>query len=293
MPQRRSKPPRTLRGMRPSAGLRVWYRKKLIEMVDEMQASIMWWLRAKYKSAGVIAQDAMVRADDPMAGEPEPKPDSDAGSVSPPVDMLQEEMARLREQWQTYFDKTAEGLAETFARKAAGDVAVNTKEVLKDLGLTVKMQITPAMKQAYEGVIGEQIGLIRNLSQQHLAEIERAVMVSVQRGRDLEYLTNELQTRYGITRRRAEFIARDQNNKATSTLTVARDIDIGFTHGIWMHSHAGKKPRKSHVEAHGKEFELKKGMFLDGKWIFTGQEPNCRCWYKPVPPAYLTGKKQA
>jgi SPP1 gp7 family putative phage head morphogenesis protein len=109
-------------------------------------------------------------------------------------------------------------------------------------------------------------------------------MRSVARGRDLSYLTDELQKRYGITRRRAALIARDQNNKATSVMQAARQQSLGITQGIWKHSHAGKEPRPSHVKADGKVFELSKGMYLDGKWVMPGEEINCRCTWSPVIP---------
>ena len=136
--------------------------------------------------------------------------------------------------------------------------------------------------------IGEQVGLIRSIAEQHLGNVQRLVMESVSRGRDLHYLSVELRKRYGITKRRAALIARDQNNKATATLQSARQLEMGITHGIWRHSHAGKEPRPSHVKADGEKFDLRKGMFLDGKWTLPGHEINCRCWYSPI----LTGKPE-
>ncbi|ELV4297825.1 phage head morphogenesis protein, partial [Salmonella enterica] len=88
--------------------------------------------------------------------------------------------------------------------------------------------------------------------------------------------------RYGITRRRAALIARDQNNKATSVMQSARQRSVGITEGIWRHSRAGKTWRPSHVKANGKRFDLRKGMFLDGKWVLPGEEINCKCGWEAV-----------
>lgn len=109
-------------------------------------------------------------------------------------------------------------------------------------------------------------------------------MQSVGRGRDLKTLTDELEKRYGITRRRAALIARDQNNKATSVMQSARQRSVGITEGIWRHSRAGKTWRPSHVKANGKRFDLRKGMFLDGKWVLPGEEINCKCGWEAVIP---------
>ncbi|ELZ1101181.1 TPA: phage head morphogenesis protein, partial [Escherichia coli] len=85
-------------------------------------------------------------------------------------------------------------------------------------------------------------------------------------------------------RRRAETIARDQNNKATAVIQSERQKKLGITKGIWRHSHAGKQPRPSHVKADGKEFDLDKGLYLDGEWVLPGEAINCRCTWSPVIP---------
>ena len=140
------------------------------------------------------------------------------------------------------------------------------------------------MNNALQATIAENVGLIRSIPEKYFTEVEGLVMRSVARGRDLSYLTDELQKRYGITRRRAALIARDQNNKATSVMQAARQQSLGITQGVWRHSHAGKEPRPSHVKADGKVFELSKGMYLDGKWVMPGEEINCRCTWSPVIP---------
>ena len=165
----------------------------------------------------------------------------------------------------------------------------------KASGAAVAMDASPAVfmrdamkklakrwTKAFDNV--SHVGLIRSIPEKYFNEVEGLVMRSVARGRDLSYLTDELQKRYGITRRRAALIARDQNNKATSVMQAARQQSLGVTQGVWKHSHAGKEPRPSHVKADGKVFELSKGMYLDGKWVMPGEEINCRCTWSPVIP---------
>lgn len=116
----------------------------------------------------------------------------------------------------------------------------------------------------------------------NLAQIETLVTQSVQTGRDLATLTDELKTRFNITDRRAKLIARDQNNKATQLITRQRQQDLGITQAVWKHSHAGKVPRASHVKADGQVYDLNKGLFLDNKWTYPSVEINCRCFSRPV-----------
>nr|WP_277347156.1 phage minor head protein [Collimonas pratensis] len=132
--------------------------------------------------------------------------------------------------------------------------------------------------------MSEQVGLIKSIASQHLTEVQGLVMRSVADGRDLGTLAKGLEDRYGITKRRAALIARDQNNKATATITRVRQDSLGITEAVWMHSHAGKHPRPSHVAANGKRYTIKEGMYLDGVWTWPGREIGCRCISKSVIP---------
>ena len=48
-----------LRAIKPNAGIRAKYRKRMVSLLDEMQRSVVWWLRAEYRKQETrIAQDA-------------------------------------------------------------------------------------------------------------------------------------------------------------------------------------------------------------------------------------------
>ena len=114
-------------------------------------------------------------------------------------------------------------------------------------------------------------------------------MRSVARGGDLKQLTDDLEKHGRVTRRRAEFIARDQNGKSLGALTRIRSMESGVTQGIWMHTGGAREPRPSHVKA-GRDkvvFDLATGWpdpALDGKLIWPGSEINCGCLFRPVIP---------
>ena len=260
--KRKKKPARkTIKAVRSNAGVEAWYRRQLDKQVQEMQASVVYWLSANYRASGAaVAMDA-----------------------SPAV-MMRNAMQKLAKRWTRRFDDMAQKLADRFANDAMKNADASLATAFKDAGFTVEFKMTSQMNNALQATIAENVGLIRSIPEKYFTEVEGLVMRSVARGRDLSYLTDELQKRYGITRRRAAFIARDQNNKATSVVQSARQQALGITQGIWKHSHAGKEPRPSHVKADGKVFELSKGMYLDGKWVMPGEEINCRCTWSPVIP---------
>lgn len=51
---------------------------------------------------------------------------------------------------------------------------------------------------------------------------------------DLSTLSKNLKKDYGITKRRAEFIARDQANKAHATIERAKRQELGIAKAIWL-----------------------------------------------------------
>ena len=111
-------------------------------------------------------------------------------------------------------------------------------------------------------------------------------MRSVQTGRDLGSLSKELQERYGVTERRAALIARTQNNMATSAMQRARQTELGIEEAIWMHSHAGVTPRKTHLANDGKRYNIATGWYDPDpkvrRHIWPSQIINCRCQSKPI-----------
>ena len=128
---------KTLRPTRPNVGFAAWYRRKLESEIEAMHTSLVWWIGAQYR-AGEFAMDRLT-----------------------PLDRLQREIKRLRGHWQQHFDNLGNRLARTFARKVLGYCDYNAKTAFKDTGMTVKMVMTPSMRQAYEGVIGEQVSWFR------------------------------------------------------------------------------------------------------------------------------------
>jgi SPP1 gp7 family putative phage head morphogenesis protein len=251
-----------LRPVRPNSGVAAWYRNKLDEQIEQMQTSLVFWLKAQYRSGG-FAQDA---------------------ADGTPVQQMRAALRKLTKRWQASFDAMADTLSAQFAERVKNNSDAALAASLRELGLTVKFTLSDEMRTAYQAVIGEQVGLIKSIASEHLSDVEGIVMRAVARGRDLETLSKDLQHRYGVTKRRAALIARDQSNKATSTMQSARQQKLGITQGIWKHSYAGKHPRASHVQADGERFELAKGMYLDGKWVMPGEEINCRCTWNPVIP---------
>lgn len=255
--------PKTFAAVQPNVGLEQAYRRRLEQQIRDMQRSVEYWLRAAYRAnTPEIAQDA-----------------------SPAVE-LRNAVRRLARRWQRNFDALAPKMASYFASTVNVRSEKALKAAMKKAGWTVEFKYTPAMNDAFQATIAENVGLIRSIPSEYFTQIEGLVMRSVQQGRDLSTLTDELEARYGVTRRRAEFIARDQNNKATATFTRVRQQQAGVTEAIWQHSAGGRTPRPSHVAFSGKRFNIRDGALIDGKRIWPGELPNCRCVSRSLLPGF-------
>ena len=255
----------TLRATRPNVGVAVAYQKRIDALVDAMHKSLLHWITAAYRANephALMAQDA-----------------------SPAV-TLRKVINKLGRRWTKAFDEGAKEMARIFADGAAGVADNVLRSTLKKAGFTVPFHQSAAMNDAYQAVIGEQVALIKSIPAKHLADIEGMVMRSVQTGRDLGQLRDDIIEKYDVTKKRAALIARDQNNKATATMERARRLDLGITKAKWLHSGGGVHPRPSHVKASGTIYDVAEGCLIDNEYIQPGELINCRCVSRAVIPGF-------
>ena len=205
-----------------------------------------------------------------------------------PAASIRRTLRRLSYRWRTRFNAAADELAKHFATQAAQRSTASLASILRRGGFSVKFKMTRAVNDVIQAQVGENAALIKSIAQQHLAAVEGHVMRSVQSGRDLAPLNKALVEQFGVTKRRAALIARDQNNKATAVIQRVRQQELGITEAVWLHSGGGREPRPTHVKA-GKErtvYNISEG-WLDPaiqKFIWPGTEINCRCTSRPVLP---------
>lgn len=263
--------------IRPNLGLEREYRRKLLELVDEMYASVTWWIGAEYRRQLPRIMEY----------------DGKGMDASPAADLMKALRRRLR-QWQRRFDEKSDMLAQWFAREAAKSASTAVAASVAGVtghtvaGIAVEFQMTRAMNNAIASIVFENTSLIRSLPQKAFLEIEGLVMRGARTGYDAGRLTDELQKRFGVTRRRAEFISRDQMNKATEALSRVRMQELGIAEAVWIHSGTPKQPRPTHLKFNGQVFQLDQGLYdADAhRYVQPGELPNCYCTKRPLIPAY-------
>lgn len=255
--------PKVLAPVHPNHGLEVEYRRKLQRLIEEMATSLEHWISAAYrKTPPRMAEDEV------------------------PASALAAEMRKLGDRWLDRFDKAAPELARWFATAAVNRSDAALADILRRGGFSVRFSMTPAVRDIFNATIEENVGLIRSIATEHLADVQGSVMRSFQKGSDLGTLTDELSGRYQLTRNRAALIARHQNNLANAVTTRARQDELGITTAVWLHSGGGRHPRPSHVAMSGKPYKVATGWYDPDEraWIRPGELINCRCVSKSVIP---------
>lgn len=193
--------------------------------------------------------------------------------------LLDTAMKRFGTKWNKKLETGSEQLARAFAANCKAATEAAMKRTLTKAGMAVKFKPSKGMTAAYDAVVAENVGLIRTIPQKFLGDVQVAVWQSVMQGSDLATLTKQLHEKYGVAWRRASLIARDQNAKAKAAMERQRRKELGITHATWLHSHAGKVPRETHVKMDGQDYEIDKGMWDSAvqKFVWPGTEIECKC----------------
>jgi len=214
-----------------------------MQIINEIQAEVKADIQSNYKSqANMVAMDGF-------------------------SDWLGHSIDYLMSKWTNKLNALSDQVAELFVTKTVHNYDKQLKKHLRKAGFTVRLQMSPYTEEMLKAAMGENVGLIKSIGVQYLGKVEQSVWASVKGGFDLGTLSQELQHAYGVTKNRAELIARDQGAKANAVIEQARRKELGITKAIWKHSHAGRTPRPSHVKADGKVFDVDKGLYLDSEWV--------------------------
>lgn len=258
---------KALHPIQPPAAIETEYRRKLQKAVREMEKSIVYWLKARYRANEDKIMDSA-------------------------TDDLLKELRKLTRQWNRNFNELAKTLPKSFVSKVRGYESRNLVQQMKpyrDAGLGFNLEfkyISNKERQVFNALVAENVNLIKSIAKESLTQVEGITMRAIQNGHDLSTLTEDLHEQFGISERRAATIARDQTAKATNGLSRQRLMDYGVKKARWMHTSAGKTYRDSHVDMDGEEYDIEQGCFDPdyGGYIQPGELVNCRCLAIPIIP---------
>lgn len=290
----------------PNAGVEAWYRSTLQTLLEGMardgrQRILDAWRDGEPAAAdealnllGVFYQsEAEVKPLPPLGTQAALPPHryviAQDARPKPSLSLrLERALSKWGGIWTRRWDSVSRRIAWDFAARNRNATEAGVKRSLKEAGFTVKWRPGKIERNAFDATVAENVALIKSIPQEFHLDVQQVVWDGVRTGNDLFTVADELQKKYDIAHRRAAFIATDQNHKSKAAMEKAMRLEIGVTEAAWMHSHAGKEPRPTHVAMDQKTYKVAEGMYDSAvdKMIWPGTEPRCRCTDRAKVPGF-------
>ena len=148
----------------------------------------------------------------------------------------------------------------------------------------------PWLETQLELFANQNAQLITNMTDNEIERVSGIVQRGLQEGSSLQSITESIEKSFGITRRHAKLIARDQTSKLNGSLTKLRQQNLGVETYKWLTA-GDERVRKTHKVLDGKlcrwddptvyfnEESQKwvKRSTIGGTNVHTSQDVNCRC----------------
>lgn len=125
----------------------------------------------------------------------------------------------------------------------------------------------------------ENVGLIKTVPKDTLSQMENIVQEGFKTGKTTTSIVKEIQRTYGIEKRHARLIARDQMAKLNADLTKSQQQDAGVEEYTWSTS-GDSRVRDRHRALNGKTFSWNDPPVVDtktGRRCHPGEDYQCRC----------------
>lgn len=255
---------KVIRAVKPNAGIQAAYRREMEKLIDDVNRSVLYWVRAGYRKQ-----------------EPSIAMDSAAG-------VMGRILTKLFKYWVKRWGKRADNIAERFVNRSKKRTQNSYYQAFKAAGFTVKVDPSRFLNETSEALVAENVALIKSIPERYFGEVTELVQRCVSQGRHVKELENEIYKRYKVSRKRAKLIARDQTNKACFAIRRAEDMSLGITEGIWVHFPGTKYYRDTHRRMHGKRFKLSEGLYDSDvkRNVLPAELVNCCCTYRAIVPEF-------
>lgn len=148
-------------------------------------------------------------------------------------------VARILDDIRAQFAEGDAALDEA-ARIAANQTsAVNKDAVSRQLRAVLGVDIfvaEPRLGETLTASVLENVGLIKSVPRRFFDDVEQTVLRQFRTGQRASDIAPEISERFGVSRKRAAFIARDQVSKLNGDLTRMRQVELGIPGYIWRTS---------------------------------------------------------
>lgn len=174
--------------------------------------------------------------------------------------------------------------------KTLAEVALRTDKVASEnivRQVRAVRGIDPAQSDPLKAVLvrfrDEQINMIRSLADEKRRRVRK--VLEEHRGARVRDAAKRLREETGVSRSKAELIARDQVLRFNASLTRERHTAAGITEYVWATS-GDERVRPGHARLNGRRFRYADPPVVDesGRRANPGDDYQCRCVAVPVIP---------
>ena len=149
---------------------------------------------------------------------------------------------------------------------------------------TVGFKLTEDQKETLSKDWGENLTLyVKNFSNEEILSLREKVMENTSQGLRAENLEKIIMQSYGVSRRKAKFLARQETSLLVSKYRETNYTSLGLTRYVWMTSH-DERVRESHKVLNGKIFFFGEPPVINsnGDRRGPGEDYGCRCVVKAI-----------
>lgn len=130
--------------------------------------------------------------------------------------------------------------------------------------------------------VKENVDLISTIPEDTLDKMKDIVYDGYVNGRTTTQMVKDIQRTYGVSKRHANLIARDQTAKLNGQIQQYQQQDAGIEEYIWCTT-GDERVRSSHRELNGMKFRWDTPPEnSDGRACHPGEDYQCRCIGRPV-----------
>lgn len=168
-------------------------------------------------------------------------------------DRLAAILRRIRERYES---PQFRALTDVIARRFVNAVDMR---VTKSMGMDVYGN-NEALQTVIEASIYDNVRLIKTIPEQYLSQVESIVVTNARAGVRSSAIASQLTQQFGVTSRRAKFIARDQTAKVNSAVAQKRIVAAGYEYFEWRTSRDALV-RDRHTQIANKVTEYGRGIY--------------------------------
>jgi len=159
------------------------------------------------------------------------------------------------------------------------------REAIKHIGIVpdISEEMTAKLIEDYNK---NQNLNIKNWEGNQIERLRAMITESARTGHQRRALIEKIKSEWGVTKNKAQFLARHETSLYMSKLRRERSLDAGITHYRWSTSR-DERVRADHEKLNGKIFRYGDPPVVDlktGRKAEPGEDYNCRCVAIPVVP---------